>query len=180
MVLNGGFAKDFSANRGQNFNKIMRMISQFSAVWPLMLNMGPPEYTREAEMKLITQCFLFGGVAPGGENRIAMQAYSLARKVNVIFLETSTQYYAEEDELTAEFNRTLDSLKSYLSSRQQNGNEFNIVLNHFPLFCSDQDDGSPFSCQQAVDKLAPLRQQLSSGVDYPPVDLYIAGFLDDY
>lgn len=180
MVLNGGFAKDFFANKGQNFNKIMRMISQFSAVWPLMLNMGPSEYTLEAEMKLITQCFVFGGIAPGGENRKAMQGYSLARKVNVIFLETSSQYYAEDAKSTAEFNRTLDSLKSYLSGREQNGNEFNIVLNHFPLFCSDQGDGSQFSCQQALVNLAPLKEQLSSGVDYPPVDLYIAAFLDDY
>jgi hypothetical protein len=73
-------------------------------------------------MKLIVKCFIFGGVAPGGKDRTAMQGYSLARKVNVIFLETSTQYYAENDKLTAEFNRTLDSLKSYLSSREKNGN----------------------------------------------------------
>ncbi len=85
MVINGGFAKDFSKNKGQNFNKILRMLSQFSAVWPLILNMGPAEYTLEVEMKIITQCFIFGGISPG-EDRTAMQGYSFARKVNVIFL----------------------------------------------------------------------------------------------
>jgi hypothetical protein len=156
MVLNGGFAKDFLASKGQNFNKILRMISQFSAVWPLMLNMGPTEYTLEAEMKLIAKCFIFGGIGPG-EDRTGMQGYSFARKVNIIFLETSSQYYEDDAKVTAEFNGTLAALQSFLSGREQNGNEFNIVLNHFPLFCSDSDDGSPFSCQQALDNLAPLK-----------------------
>lgn len=43
IAINGGFGVGFTDRRGQNFNKIMRMISQYSARWPLMLNLGPSE-----------------------------------------------------------------------------------------------------------------------------------------
>jgi hypothetical protein len=53
IVINGGFANGFSANQGQNFNRIMRMISQYSAKWPLFINIGPTEYSSGADFALI-------------------------------------------------------------------------------------------------------------------------------
>jgi hypothetical protein len=53
IVINGGFADGFTANKGENFNKIMRMVSQFSTKWPLMINLGPTEITSEVDFALI-------------------------------------------------------------------------------------------------------------------------------
>ena len=39
VILNGNFAAHIMANEGQNYNKIMTMISQYSNRWPLLLNL---------------------------------------------------------------------------------------------------------------------------------------------
>jgi hypothetical protein len=44
IALNGGFARQLSGNRGNNYNKIMQMISQYSNRWPLMINLAPSEF----------------------------------------------------------------------------------------------------------------------------------------
>ena len=40
IIINGGFANNFTQNNGQNYYKIMNLISQYSSRWPLMVNLG--------------------------------------------------------------------------------------------------------------------------------------------
>ena len=86
IVINGGFGVGFSDRRGQNFNKIMRMISQYSGRWPLMLNLGPSETLNNTDLALIEKCFVLGGIGSGA-NRSAIQGYSFTRKANLAFIE---------------------------------------------------------------------------------------------
>lgn len=86
IAINGGFGVGFSDRRGQNFNKIMRMISQYSARWPLMLNLGPSETLNNTDELLIEKCFVLGGIG-NGTGRSAMQGYSFTGKANLAFIE---------------------------------------------------------------------------------------------
>lgn len=88
IALNGGFAKKLSANRGNNYNKIMQMISQYSNRWPLMINLAPSEIQSEKDFSLIEKLFVLGGIGKGSE-RQAFQGYSFTRKVNLAFIETN-------------------------------------------------------------------------------------------
>jgi len=45
----------------------------------------------DANMALIKQCFVVGGIA--GDGSTGMQGFSFARKANIAIIETSSQYY---------------------------------------------------------------------------------------
>lgn len=91
-MINGGFANGFAGNKGQNYNRIMRMISQYSHKWPLFINLGPAEIIEKADFALIEKSFVLGAIGRS-ETRIPMQGYSFAQKANLVFLETSSQFY---------------------------------------------------------------------------------------
>jgi hypothetical protein len=110
-----------------------------------------------------------------------VQGYSFARKANLAFIETSSQYFSEDGSETADFNRTLSTLGSFFSKNQENGNEFNIVLNHYALFCDDTPNNEIYNCARGAKNLASLKKKLTDATqNNAPTDLYIGAYQNNY
>ena len=182
VILNGNFAAHIMANEGQNYNKFMTMISQYSNRWPLLLNLDHNgELLSKESLSVIEKSFVLGGIG-GGEERTAMQGYSFPRKAKIALIETSDQYYSENGKPQATFNRTMDSLEQFFNKDQLIGDEFKIVINRFALVCGGLDlDHSSYDCQRGAENMKSLRSWLTTRTDkYEPIDLYISGHHGSY
>lgn len=129
------------------------------------------------DLSLIEKSFILGGISSGSQ-REGMQGFRFPRKANIALVETSSQYFHKNNNPTKSFNRTLTALENFFISNQENGTEFSIVLNHYPIFCDETAEATTdsYNCLEGEQKLQPLKDLIVNS----NTDLYIGAYQNNY
>ena len=136
--INGDIAYDLDSNEGENYEEFLKMLSQVSCRWPVILNAGNHEHLSKDDLYLFNNSFETYGYT---KNSMTILDFG---KFNYLLFDPYEIIYEGKPE-----EPLLEKIKNSVALYQRKSPKPFVASSHYPILCS----GKAVSCVDIEKKL---------------------------